>query len=144
MRGEYKHLLGYSCISIIKDVIMLQGKYKISCKRCTAINNIGRKERKKLKELRREKARNEAHEKLKREALKKLAQTQIKKAAVRVIERYWSKYLWKLEMRRARERLRKLPNDCRALWIELRYAKAKTSDLQQEIEDLIHNRSSKN
>jgi uncharacterized protein YifE (UPF0438 family) len=121
----------------------MQGRYRTSCKPCITISNILRKERKELKELRREKAENEAHEKLKQEALKKLAQTQARKAAVKVIERYWSKYLWKLEMRRARERLRKLPSDCRAVWIELHYAKAKASDLRQEIDDLIHNRLSK-
>ena len=90
--------------------------------------------------LRKKKAENDAREKLKKEALQKLAMTQARKDCVRIIEKYWYKYLWKKEMKRMREHLKKLPIDCRSLWIELNCAKAQTSNLKQEIDDLIHHR----
>jgi len=94
-----------------------------------------------LKELRRKKAEEEYREKIKKEALAKLELNKARKAAVVVIEDWWYKVLCKRGLRRARERLKKLPYDCRILWIKLNCAKAQTFYLKQEIDNLVNKKT---
>ena len=100
-----------------------------------------RKDRRELKELRKERKEQEEHEKLKKETIAKAAKIKAKKAAVEVIERYWSKRLWKKELKKAREFLKKLPHDCRVLWVKLNCAKAQAVNLKQEIDELVNKRN---
>jgi len=60
-----------------------------------------------------------------------------KKGAVGIIEKFWSKYISKLELRKTREKLRNLPWDCKELWLRLNSAKLETSALKQELNELI-------
>lgn len=78
---------------------------------------------------------------MKQEAIKKAELIKYKKAAVAVIERFYGKRLWKRELRKAREFLKKLPHDCRVLWVKLNCVKAQATDLKQEIDDLINKRT---
>lgn len=79
-------------------------------------------------------------ERVKRDALERAAAIKAKRAAVAVIERFWAKHEWRLELRKAREYLRRLPHDCRVLWVKLNCAKAQVSDLKEEIDGLINRR----
>ncbi len=93
-------------------------------------------------QLRKEKAEQDEREKIKRDALQRAVLIKAKKAAVEVIEKYWGQYAWRKELRKARETLKKLPHDCRVLWVKLNCVKAQASDLKQEIDELINKRQS--
>ena len=71
----------------------------------------------------------------------KLGLNRARKAAVQVIEERWYKILCRRGLRNARERLKKLPYDCRVLWIKLNCAKAQEFYLQQEIDDIMNKKN---
>eukprot|EP00826_Nyctotherus_ovalis_P053769 TRINITY_DN7016_c0_g1_i1.p1 TRINITY_DN7016_c0_g1~~TRINITY_DN7016_c0_g1_i1.p1 ORF type:complete len:205 (-),score=37.94 TRINITY_DN7016_c0_g1_i1:15-629(-) len=96
-----------------------------------------RKYRRKLKKLREERRMNEVLVRARKKAMERIMAVKRKRAAVGIIEKYWSKHLLKTELRDARKKLKKLPWDCRELWLKLNSAKIETLALKQELKDLM-------
>ena len=100
-----------------------------------------RKARKEKLSLRENKKEADECLKMKKAAQQRAEMIKAKKNAVAMIERYWGKFLWKRELKKAREFLKKLPHDCRILWVKLNCVKAQATDLKEEIDQLVNGRT---